>query len=165
MKRLLADWGIALGVALALLGAAAWWERKGLPTGPAPEMVLADAAGGELDLASLRGKVVVVNFWGTWCPPCRAEIPALSRWAEAHPETPLLGVAVRSGAGKELQAASKRLGVKYRVLAADEATVSRWSVSVFPTTYVLRPDGTVSGRYKGVVSLAELDRMVAEASG
>jgi thiol-disulfide isomerase/thioredoxin len=161
---LLADWGIAIGVALALLGLAAWWERMGLPTGPAPEMVLADTAGNEVDLAGYRGKVVVVNFWGTWCPPCRAEIPALSRWAQAHPETPLLGVAVRSGSGKELEAVSARLGVKYKVLEGDAATTDRWSVSVFPTTYVLRADGTVSSRWKGVVSLAELDRMVAEAS-
>ena len=95
-----------VGIAAAIGGAGVAWRRQP-PLGPAtPEIAADDPAvlalwalrpqrpdGGELVLASLRGKPLVVNFWATWCPPCREEMPALDRLQAAMPEIAVVPVA------------------------------------------------------------------------
>ncbi len=165
MRRMLADWGIALAVAIALVAGAAWWDRLSRPSGAAPDLSLVDTSGVTHSLADLRGKTVVVNFWGTWCPPCRAEIPEFAAWSQAHPDVAVLGVAARSGRGAELARAAAKLGVTYTVLVADESTLSAWAIDVYPSTYVIRPDGQIGAYTRGAIDGSDLDRLVAEAGG
>lgn len=160
-----ADWGLAIAVAVGLLAAATLFDRMRSPTGTAPDFQLDDVAGGEVHLADLRGSVVVLNFWGSWCPPCRSEIPELSAWAEAHPETKLLGIAVRSGRGDELRRAAVALGTRYPVLVADDATVAAYGVDVFPTTIVVREDGSIGAVRRGTLDADDLQRLVEKAKG
>lgn len=165
MKRMLADWGIALAVAITLIAGAAWWDRLSRPSGAAPALTLVDTAGVNHSLTDFRGKTVVVNFWGTWCPPCRAEIPQFAAWSQAHPDVVVLGVAARSGRGAVLASAAAKLGVTYTVLVADDPTLAAWAIDVYPSTFVIKPDGEIGAYTRGAIDGSDLDRLVAEAGG
>jgi peroxiredoxin len=165
LVALLKDWGLA---ALAVLVGLAVWNRLFSPVpqadGPAPPLDLPTIDGGRIDLATLGPGPVIVNFWFTTCPPCRQEIPELSRFAATHPDVTVLGVSVDRGmATDRLAAASKRLGVTYPVLHDRDATAAAaWGVSVFPTTFVVR-DGALRKAVVGAVDGRRLEALVAEA--
>jgi cytochrome c biogenesis protein CcmG, thiol:disulfide interchange protein DsbE len=163
VKRLLQDWAIAIGVALALIAGASLLDRANRPSGVAPALALTNVAGGQTDLASYKGKVVVVNFWGSWCGPCRAEIPELSEWATAHPDIPVLGVAVNSGSGSRLAKDAAELGISYAVLESTRKVVTDWRVDSFPTTFVVGRDGLIKAAKTGRLTASELQSLVDEA--
>jgi len=123
---------------------------------PAPDFTLVDTQGREVRLAELRGKSVIVNFWGSWCPPCLQELPALSRFARSHPEVVLLGIAVDSGEGEVLAAEKKRLDIPFPVLAADNKVQQSYGVRVLPTTFLVDDQGIVRRHHVGIVSSEKL---------
>jgi peroxiredoxin len=165
MIRLIKDWALAFAVgAVVYLIVGYFMRHPDTKSGPAPDFELVNVAGGTVHLEELRGKPVVLNFWGSWCPPCRAEIPEFSAFAADHPEVPVLGVAVNSGSGANLAKAAKTLGVTYTVLESTSAVLSAYGVDVFPTTYVLDPKGTVTSVYVGGITRDTLDKAVAAAS-
>ena len=128
-------------------------SRVGIPDGDlAPEFTLADTDGIAHSLARHRGKAVVLNFWGTWCPPCLHELPGLVSFATEYPDVVVLGIAVDSGEGKVLAAEKKRLGINFPVLAADQLVQSAYGVRVLPTTFLIDAEGVVRRHQVGVVS-------------
>ena len=147
--RLVAELAFSV-VALAVLWIGVGWLRA--PTLPeaAPGFTLLDLEGNAHTLADLRGKTVVLNFWATWCGPCRAEVPGLSSFARAHPDIPVLGIAV-DGEPAALRKAAESLGIDYTVLRADAATRAAYDVSTLPTTVVIGPDGAVRAAHAGLM--------------
>jgi len=109
----------------------------------------------------------VVNFWATWCAPCRQEIPDLARFAREHPEVEVVGVSVDEGMATErLKVEAARLGVTYRVLHDLGGEAARaWGVSVYPTTFVLDATGTVVASRVGVVDGRLLEEMLPSGVG
>ncbi len=140
------------------------WASLPKSSGAAPEFVLTDVAGGTLSLADLRGKTVVLNFWGSWCPPCRAEIPEFAAWHRENPDIPLIGIAVRSGQASTVAQKAKSLGINYAVVVGDDAVVSDYGVSVFPTTIVVDPEGQIAAVVSGTIGRKQLDQLIAQAS-
>ncbi len=123
---------------------------------PAPALALADLAGRRMDLAELRGRVVAVNFWATWCGPCQLEIPELARaWEENHGRCfEILGVAEES-ARDDLEKASAR--IPYPVLVDDRGDVAAgWKVLGYPNTFVVDTEGKVRQIFQGAVRRDEL---------
>jgi thiol-disulfide isomerase/thioredoxin len=113
------------------------------------ELGLPDLEGRERGLGEFRGKVVLVNFWASWCTPCIDEMPSLQRLVELMRDKPfaVLGVNVNEG---ELRVKTmvQRLGIGFPVLLdKDSAVFHRWAGTVLPTTYVLDREGVV--RYVG----------------
>lgn len=126
----------------------------------APEFSLLDTDGTPHSLAEHRGRVVVLNFWGTWCPPCLKELPGLSRFADEHPEVLVLGVAVDSGSAKRLAAEKERLDIRFPVVVADHLVQGAYGVRVLPTTFVIDGDGIVRHHQVGIVTEERLSDWV-----
>jgi cytochrome c biogenesis protein CcmG, thiol:disulfide interchange protein DsbE len=167
----------AVAVVAALLGLLAWklmqdesavtseLQRGGSPTAPAFTLERLDDSG-ELELASLRGKAVVLNFWASWCGPCKDETPLLQeawkRWEGK--DVVFVGIDVKDfrGDAKDFLA---RYGVTYpNVYDGKGSTVGRYGVTGFPETYFLDASGKVRYRIAGPVEdAAELDAGIERA--
>ena len=147
--RTLAEWGLTLLAIGAVWLGVGWLRAPDLPD-QAPDFTLAALDGSTVTLSDLRGQTVVLNFWATWCGPCRVEIPAFSAFAQDHPEVPVLGIAV-DGTPAELRQAAAKLGIDYPVLVADGAVQAAYQVETLPTTVVINPDGSVRTAHAGIM--------------
>ncbi len=119
---------------------------------PAPFFQLAAFPDGALCSEELRGKVVVVDFWATWCQPCIAEIPHLNALHDEYgpDQFAVIGVTIESGAYEDIQAELDRFGIEYPVVMGDEAVVNGFGgVIGFPTKFVVTPDWTIYKRHMG----------------
>ncbi len=129
----------------------------------APALVGPELGGGRFDLAHLRGQVVVVSFWASWCGPCVREAPALSTfaWAMRHRGVRVVGVVFDDTVGAA-RAFSRHYGSLYpSVIDPGGQIASRYGVTSPPTTYVIGPRGTVAAELLGPVSAAQLRAAVA----
>lgn len=109
--------------------------------------------GAALDVADLRGEIVVVRFWGSWCAPCREDAAIVEALAGEH-DVQVLGVAFDEASPEELQAAENELGVTFpSIFEPGRETLDRWEVRGLPATYVLDPEGRIAA-----VALGQLDR-------
>ena len=169
-KKRRSGWRAALPWFL-LAAALGLWTLGGGHGGPtlppgraAPELRL-PATGGEFDLSAHRGRVVVLAFWATWCPACRAEAPALSRLhseIEASGDI-VLGVSVDTEPLEEIERAARGLGMTYPIARAERADLDRFQVQLLPTIYVIDPDGQVVESFTGGVGATRLREAVQSA--
>jgi len=114
-------------------------------------LALSDIDGVAHNLQDYRGKVVLLNFWATWCPPCIEEIPSLGRLQQAFSEDDLVVLSVDIGESKkEVQAFLQQVPADFPVLLDPEgSTVKQWKVIAFPTTFVIGRDGIIRLAYFG----------------
>ena len=111
----------------------------------APDFALKSSSGKNLKLSEHRGEVVMINFWATWCGPCRQELPLLNRLHEQYRKTgfTLLGVNIddRQDAAQDM---AKKLGITFPVLFDTDKRVSRlYDVNAMPSTVLIDRDGKV----------------------
>ena len=118
---------------------AAAGELKPWSGGATPPLALRDLQGKEHKLADYRGKVVVLNFWATWCDPCREEMPSMQRLQDKLAGKSFAILAIDYGEGApRIQDFLKKVPVRFTVLLdRDTTTATAWKVKVLPTTLVL----------------------------
>ena len=120
---------------------------------PAPAFTLGALDGGRASLADHRDKLVVLNFWATWCQPCALEMPSLEALWRRYRERGLVvvGVSVDRGAPRALlEPYVRNLKLTFPILLdPDSKTSDRWRVTALPATFLVRPGGEVAGMATG----------------
>jgi peroxiredoxin len=132
--------------AIALLALAACSSEGKLVGSPAPDFSAPTIAGDTIRLANLRGRVVFLNLWATWCPPCREEMPAMQELYRqlAGPGFEMLAVSADEAGAAVVTPFVRDLGLSFPVLLDPQLEVaSRYRVTGYPETYVIDRNGMV----------------------
>lgn len=128
---------------------------------PAPPLIARTFGGEKIDLAALRGKIVVLNFWASWCGPCRSEMPALDALYHDYRErgVVVIGLSADDRHDRKDALAAAR-GVSYPTGMLDEATTNGFGApQVLPMTWIIGTDGTLAALLtanRGALSAAQL---------
>lgn len=119
----------------------------------APDFRLADLTGKEFRSSQLKGSVVVLDLWATWCEPCIENIPMFNRLHEKYAGRSLkvVGIAVQSGWAQDIKPHVAKLGIKYLVLVGNDKVMEQYVTVGFPTTYLIGPDGRIVKKYMGTL--------------
>lgn len=118
----------------------------------APDFTLKDINGNSVSLASFKGKVILLNFWATWCPPCRKEIPSMNKLNELLKKKGLVILAVSTDrAVVDVKDFLKKTPVNFTVLVDYNLNVSRslYKVFMMPTTFLIDKRGVIVEKYFG----------------
>jgi thiol-disulfide isomerase/thioredoxin len=158
--------GVAVAAAVAGAGVHLWRTAGDAPAGPLYTLRLPDLAGRVQDLDQWRGKVLVVNFWATWCAPCREEIPILVGLQEKYGARGLQFVGIAIDQRDKVEVFAREFKINYAVLLGGLETidVSRQignRLGALPFTVVLDRGGRIVSRELGKVKEAQLERLVA----
>jgi peroxiredoxin len=139
--------------------------RAQVPASPAPDFSLPDLDGNRVELSALRGRVVVIDFWATWCAPCVFQIPVLNAFHERHAGdgVVVLGVSVDVDGDAVVRDFAAEHGVKYTVLLGDESLAREFGALGFPSLFVIAPDGSVDSSHVGVIDAESLEQAVVQA--
>ncbi len=156
-----------LVLVLAVGGAACVQAKNGAEAVPAPEFSLKDLQGNALSLASYKGKVLILNFWATWCPPCRREIPD---FIEAYKEfkdkgLEILGVSVDELSADALREWTQKAGMNYPVAMATPEIIADYRPGEYiPATIVVDRRGSIRYRQSSLMDKETLLRLFEEFS-
>lgn len=133
---------------------------------PAPALTFKDLAGKDVSLAALKGKVVVVDFWATWCGPCRLEIPGYIEMQKKHGAAGLVivGVSLDQKGPKHVQRFVEQNGMNYTVVMGDSDAVDAFGgFEAIPTTFLIGRDGRILHEKTGAMESAEYEAIVRKA--
>ncbi len=119
---------------------------------PAPEFKFKDFGGKDLNLETSRGKVILLNFWATWCGPCRAEIPELVALQSRYKDRlQIIGLVVDDDDENEIRKVISSEGINYPVALADpETRFAYGGIAALPTVFVINADGRVVQKHVGL---------------
>jgi thiol-disulfide isomerase/thioredoxin len=167
---------IFLGIGVLLIAAAAYFllQNKAAPSSslsavpvkvdyPAPELSLTDLSGKPTSLADYRGKVVLVNLWATWCPPCKEEMPALETFYRKHAGDGFAIVAINDGdPTADVVQFVKDYGLTFPVWLDPTyiATEKAFKTLNLPTSFVIDRDGQIVLSWVGGINLRTLEKYV-----
>lgn len=146
-------------------------ESGEIPEIPAPDFTLTDQFGETHTLSDYRGQTVFLNFWATWCGPCKMEMPDIQalyeNWDENAGDLVVLGVAGpnigREGSAEDIAAFLEENGYTYPVVMDDTgALFYQYGISAYPTTFMIDPEGNVFGYVQGAVSREIMDDIIQQ---
>lgn len=132
----------------------------------APDFTLTDLQGQPVKLSDLRGKAVVLNFWATWCPPCKEEIPWFIELQKRYGAAGLqvVGVSMDDGDQKDVEKFAAENSINYPVLFGKENVAAQYGgIDYLPTTFYIDRNGVVLDRVFGQPGRDEIERNVMRA--
>jgi peroxiredoxin len=138
-----------------------------MPEGaPAPPFTLPNLAGEPIALSDFSGQIVVVDFWATWCVPCKHQIPVLNQFQRkvAGRDVVVLGVAVDVGGRDVVAQFAEEHGIEYPVLLGSESLARDYGVPGFPALVVVDASGRLDSMHLGVIDPEELAAAVEQAT-
>jgi cytochrome c biogenesis protein CcmG/thiol:disulfide interchange protein DsbE len=123
----------------------------------APDFLLRDASGKAVALTDYCGKIVLLDFWATWCTGCKEEIPWFSEFQSGYGGKgfAVLGVSMDEGVWKVVKPFLAANNVPYRMLLGDKPTAQRFGIGNLPDTYLIDRTGRIAASYKGVLAKRE----------
>ncbi len=127
---------------------------------PAPDFALKDPDGRVVRLSDYRGKVVLLNFWATWCAPCRIEIPWFVEFERRLKDRgfAVIGVSMDEGGWDDVKAFMAGKGINYRIVMGDDEVAHAYGgVESLPTTFIIDRDGKVAATHLGLVSKSKYE--------
>jgi len=133
----------------------------------APDFELTDLSGNSISLSELKGKVIFVNFWATWCGPCRQEIPDFIEFYKENKDkgAVILGVSVDTSASKVRDFVDANM-INYPIAMATDSMVRDYKPGKFiPTTIIIDTNGMIQEKKIGVMNKASLEHYFNEYSG
>lgn len=146
-------------------------DSQEIPVVPAPDFTLTDQYGQSHTLSDYQGKTVFLNFWATWCGPCKMEMPDIQAlyedWDENAGELVVLGVAGpnigQEGSAEDITAFLEENGYTYPVVMDETGTLFyQYGISAYPTTFMIDTEGNVFGYVQGAVSREVMDDIVEQ---
>lgn len=148
-------------------GAAVITSVEKLPdySGPLPEFNLENLDGESISSSDLLGKVAIINFWASWCEPCKVEMPALNQMAQdyADADFQVIGIAQDPENRGAISGVLEELGISYPILLTDPGSTLELAVGeipVIPGTLVVDRDGQVVDKHLGLIDEAELRTLI-----
>lgn len=154
---------VSIAVTLCLLLSLVACGQKDVPVelgAVSPDFELDSLDGSKVDLRSLKGKPVVVNFWATWCQPCRREFPVLQEMA-AEDKVEVVAIALDEEGEAVVRPFVEDNGLDYRVLLGDQEVFQRFKGYAIPYTLVLDEEQKIIGMYRGPATREDIDRDLA----
>ena len=134
---------------------------------PAPPFLLRDLNGKIVSIADGKGKVMILNFWATWCPPCREEIPEFVKLQAAYKDKLLIVGASEDDDGPQgVQQFAQRFGMNYPIVMATKELIDNYGgVPALPTSFVIDPQGRVVQKHTGLYEYEVYEREVRALAG
>jgi peroxiredoxin len=133
---------------------------------PAPDFALTSLDGKTLKLSDYRGKAVLLNFWATWCEPCKIEMPWFVDLQKKYGPQGLqvLGVAMDDAPAKDISDFAQKMSVNYPIVIGKEEVGTQYGgVQYLPSTFYISRDGKIIDRVFGLVSRSEIENNVQKA--
>jgi thiol-disulfide isomerase/thioredoxin len=153
MKRILCLAALIMASAIA----------EGQTIQPAPPLKLRDLRGRAVSLSDYKGKVVLLNFWATWCPPCRAEMPDLVKMQREYKSRGLqvIGITYPPGTVREVRRFTRKLRINYPVALGTKETKGLFDESeTLPLTIVIDREGNIRDRIEGILLPEEFEQKI-----
>ena len=136
---------------------------------PAPDFTLKKVGGGELQLSSLRGKAVIVDFWDTWCPPCRKAMPHLQELSVTYSDDlVVVGVALGREGEAKVRSFVQNFGITFEMVMFnnDQKLINSFGgIQSIPTTFLIDGEGIIREKWVGGVGKAEYERAIKAVLG
>ena len=132
---------------------------------PAPNFTLKDADGNAVKLADYRGKVVLVNFWATWCGPCEAEIPWFIEFEKKYKDQgfAVLGVSMDDDGWKSVRPYIVSHKINYRVMIGSEVVSQQFGeIESLPTSFVLDREGRIASNHVGLIDKVDYQNEIVK---
>jgi peroxiredoxin len=150
----------AIVLAVLIVGGCADGQQK------APNFKAKTQDGAAIELAQLKGKVVVLNFWATWCGPCRREIPDFGEVYKAYKSkgVEIVGVALDEQGWSVVKPFVDKNKIPYPIVLPDEHLSSDYGeISAIPTTFIIDKNGNVVGKRVGMMEKSDLEKAIKSA--
>jgi cytochrome c biogenesis protein CcmG, thiol:disulfide interchange protein DsbE len=156
-RRAQAVFALLLGA--LLLGCPGEEPAVARPSESAPDFELPLLGGGEVTLAAQRGRIVILDFWATWCAPCEVQMPILDAlWRERGGDRLMIvGLSVDSDPPAEVAAWVAERGFRYPLAIADQELALRYGILGFPSLVIVDPEGRIRLRHTGVLRRDEIE--------